>query len=252
MAEEYCSAFGAIVSSQIIRMSMPITLEGSTWKKWDLHVHTPESLVHNYPGDNAAAWESFIKDLEALPPEFKVIGVNDYLFVDGYERILSEKRAGRLANIELFLPVVELRIDKFGGILQPVADGQYLSSSWSRINLHVIFDQVEPDFIRSQFLSAITPSYTLIPGAEASRRYWGGVINRDNLATLGQAIIDSVPESRRTQYKSPIVEGFNNLNTSLEAVKKALENPMLADKHLVAIGKTEWDNLRWEDHTIAE
>lgn len=231
---------------------MPLTLVGSTWKKWDLHVHTPESLVNNYPGDNAAAWDAFIHDLEALPPEFKVIGINDYLFVDGYERILREKQNGRLKNIELFLPVVELRLDKFGGILQPVDDGQFLSSSWSRINLHVIFDQVEPDFIRNQFLSAITPHYRLIPGSEAGKGCWGGVINRNSLANLGQAIIDSVPEPRRNQSKSPIVVGFNNLNISLEAVKKALENPMLADKHLIAIGKTEWDNLRWDDHTIAD
>jgi len=226
--------------------------KGSTWNKWDLHVHTPESLVHNYPGDKEGAWDAFLRDLEALPPEFKVIGINDYIFVDGYERILQEKSNGRLENIELFLPVVELRLDKFGGVVERGADGQYLSSSWSRINLHVIFDQVEPDFIRNQFLSAITSSYTLIPGAEAGRGCWGGVINRDNLVDLGQAIIDSVPQSQRERYKSPIVEGFNNLNISLEALKKALENPMLADKHLVAIGKTEWDNLKWDDHTIAE
>jgi len=233
-------------------MGMPIRMEGSTWKKWDLHVHTPDSLVHNYPGDNACAWDSFLQDLEKLPPEFKVIGINDYLFVDGYERILREKCNGRLTNIELFLPVVELRLDKFGVVVERGADGQYLSSSWSRINLHVIFDQVEPDFIRNQFLSAITPNYKLIPGAETSKGCWGGVINRDNLEYLGQSIIDSVPEPQRERYNSPILEGFNNLNISLEAVKKALENPMLAGKHLMAIGKTEWDNLKWDDHTIAE
>ena len=60
---------------------------GSTWKKWDLHVHTPSSLVHNYPGASQdEAWEAFLTDLEALPPEFKAIGINDYIFIDGYER----------------------------------------------------------------------------------------------------------------------------------------------------------------------
>jgi ABC-type lipoprotein export system ATPase subunit len=116
----------------------------------------------------------------------------------------------------------------------------------------VIFDQVEAKFIRDQFLSAITPNYTLIPDAEANRGSWGGVINRDNLAALGQGIIDSAPLSQRERFKSPIVEGFNNLNISLEAIKEALKNPMLVNKHLLAIGKTEWDNLKWDDHTIAE
>lgn len=50
---------------------------GSKWKKWDLHVHTPASIIHHYPGDEDAAWEAFIADLEALPAEFKVIGFND-------------------------------------------------------------------------------------------------------------------------------------------------------------------------------
>jgi predicted metal-dependent phosphoesterase TrpH len=59
---------------------------GSTWKKWDLHVHTPASVVNNYPGDDEQAWEAFLADLEALPAEFKVVGINDYIFLDGYRR----------------------------------------------------------------------------------------------------------------------------------------------------------------------
>ena len=86
---------------------------GSTWKKWDLHVHTPASVVHNYPGTNEEAWEAFLLDLEALPPEFKVIGINDYIFIEGYERVRKAKMdQGRLANIDLILPVIELRLDK--------------------------------------------------------------------------------------------------------------------------------------------
>lgn len=85
---------------------------GSTWKKWDLHVHTPESFYHNYPGTNDEAWEAFISDLERLPSEFKVIGINDYVLVDGYEKVLNAKnKQNRLKNIDLILPVIELRLD---------------------------------------------------------------------------------------------------------------------------------------------
>jgi ABC-type lipoprotein export system ATPase subunit len=224
---------------------------GSTWKKWDLHVHTPESFVHHYPGDKDAAWEVFLSDLEKLPSEFKVIGINDYFLVDGYERVLKAKREhGRLANIDLILPVVELRLDKFGGVVQGGKSG-YAQSGWSRINLHVIFDQVEPELIRHQFLAAITPSYSLVPGSSGQGK-WSGVITRDSLEALGKAIIDSVPEDKRSAYSSPIIEGFNNLNVSTDGFKKALQNQHLAGRFLVAIGKTEWDNLKWDDHTIAE
>ena len=36
---------------------------GSTWNKWDLHVHTPDSLVNNYKSNGTDdVWESYIKD----------------------------------------------------------------------------------------------------------------------------------------------------------------------------------------------
>jgi hypothetical protein len=228
---------------------VPVNLPGSTWKKWDLHVHTPESLVHNYPGEKEAAWQTFLADLEALPPEFKVLGINDYLFVDGYARIREERRRGRLANIDLVLPVVELRIDKFGGILEQGPDG-YEPSNWSRINLHIIFDEVDPQLIREQFMPAISRGYTLVAGSAVGR--WGGVITQDNLIELGNRVIASIPEHLRANAASPIKVGFNNLNVRYDDVKSALNTPHFDGRHLIAIGKSEWDSLRWNDHTIAD
>lgn len=227
---------------------MPTVLPGSVWRKWDLHVHTPESFYQNYPGKPEEAWEAFLADLEALPPEFKVIGINDYVLVDGYERVLKAKREqGRLKNIDLILPVIELRLDKFGGTVQAGTTG----SSWSRINLHVIFDQVEAQFIREQFLSAISPHYRLLPGS-AGEGKWKQTISRASIEALGQAIIETVPEDKRGEFGNALMEGFNNLNVSAEGVLKALENDALYGKYVVAVGKTEWENLKWNDHTIAE
>ena len=228
---------------------MATIVRGSTWKKWDLHVHTPESLVHHYPGEKEAAWAAFLNDIEELPAEFKVLGINDYLFVDGYARMLKEKRDGRLKNIELLLPVIELRMDKFGGILEQVGDRQYASSPWSRINLHVIFDELDPEFIKEQFISAISRRYTLAPGAAGQ---WGGVITRENLIKLGEAVIASLPRENQATAPTPLKAGFNNLNVSYEGLKEALNNPLLKNKHIVAIGKSEWDTLRWNDNTIAD
>lgn len=230
---------------------MHIASLGSTWKKWDLHIHTPESFVQNYPGTKEEAWEAFLSDLENLPDEFKAIGINDYVLVDGYERVLKAKREeGRLKNIDLILPVVELRLDKFGGVVQGGKNG-FTQSGWSRINLHVIFDQVEPDFIRQQFISAIAPSYRLIHGS-AGEGKWNCVISRQSLEALGAAIIESVPLEKRAAYGPPLIEGFNNLNVSADGLRKALENDALKGQFVVAIGKTEWENLKWDDHTIAE
>lgn len=230
---------------------MSIRLPGSAWKKWDLHVHTPESFIHQYPGEKEAAWEAFLSDLEHLPDDFKVIGINDYVLVDGYERVLKAKREqGRLQNIDLILPVVELRLDKFGGVVHGGKDG-YSPSGWSRINVHVIFDQLDPELIRQQFVSAIAPRYQLIPGS-AGQGKWSGVITRASLEALGAAIIESVPPEMRGDYGPPLIEGFNNLCISADAWHKALQNVNLEGKFVTAIGKTEWENLKWDDHTIAE
>ncbi len=62
--------------------------------------------MQNYGGNTQAVWDAFIVDLENLPSEFKVLGINDYFFVDGYERMLkAKKKEGRLKNIDLILPV---------------------------------------------------------------------------------------------------------------------------------------------------
>lgn len=227
---------------------------GSTWKKWDLHVHTPSSLVHNYPGATQDdAWEAFLADLEALPPEFKAIGINDYIFIDGYERARKAKlEQGRLKNIDLLLPVIELRLDKFAGVVKKEKDGTYSQSGWNRINLHVIFDAMDPAVIQQQFLNALTPSYQLIPDSSDWKGKWKGVITRDSLAELGKMIVDSAPEDKKGDYAPHLQEGFNNLCVSSEKVVEALNKPYFAGRYLIAIGKTEWANLKWDDQSIAE
>ncbi len=225
---------------------------GSQWGKWDLHVHTPESIVHNYDGAKEEAWEKFINDLEALPPEFKAIGINDYVFIDGYERVLKEKKAGRLNNIDLILPVIEFRLDKFAGTVKKGPDGKYSQSDWNRINLHIIFAPLEPEVIRQQFLSGLVQSYQLIPDAEHLKGKWKALITRDTMIELGEMIIDAAPSDKKGAYASPLQEGFNNLCFNFGEILKALDVHHLKDRYLTAVGKTEWDNMKWDDHSIAE
>ena len=139
---------------------------GSNWRIWDLHVHTPKSIVQRYGGDSDEVWDQFVNQLESLPPHFRVIGINDYIFLDGYRKILEEKKRGRLSNIDLILPVIEFRLDKFGGS----------DTKLSRVNFHVIFsDEVDADVIEQQFLNTLPRSYTLSPEYEGSSVEWSGV-----------------------------------------------------------------------------
>lgn len=217
--------------------------EGSRWRKWDLHVHTPDSIVQNYSGTKEEQWDRFIEELAALPDEFKVVGINDYIFLDGYRKVLEARENGRLANLDLILPVVELRLDKFGG------NDQY----FSKVNCHIIFsDELTPDEIQHQFLNALPNKYKLTPEARDVAGTWQALPTRESLADLGQKIIDSIPADKRSGSPRPLHLGFSNINFRIADVREALQNHYLNGKHLVAVGKAEWADIRWTDQLIAE
>lgn len=214
---------------------------GSEWARWDLHIHTPSSICQQYGEENDDIWERFISDLENLPKEFKAIGINDYLFLDGYEKVLDYKNSGRLGNIELILPVIEFRIEKFAGID---------FGNLKRINLHVIFsDEIENgiETIRSQFLNSLEQSYTI----DTDRSEWNRAITKESIESLGEKIKENVPSQELSKYGSDLDEGFNNLNVDEKKIFDLLKRDIFKDKYLTAIGKTEWDSLKWSDTSIS-
>lgn len=213
--------------------------KGSEWRKWDLHVHTPSSIYHKYGVNTEETWEKYIDDLEKLPSDFSVLGINDYFFIDGYERLVNEKtNNGKLKNIDLLLPVVEFRIEKFAGI----NFGQL-----KRINLHVIFsNELTIETIKSQFLQTLEQSYFLENGEQ-----WTRAITKESVQELGAKIKSSVPQEQLHKYGTDLTEGFNNLNVKEDKIFEALQKDCFKGKYLIAIGKTEWGDLKWTEASIA-
>lgn len=211
---------------------------GAEWRKWDLHVHTPCSLYQCFGEDDDATWEKYIKCLEALPKEYSVIGINDYFFLDGYERLIKEQSTNkRIKNIILF-PVVEFRIDKFAGVN---------FGKLKRINLHVIFsNDLSIETIRSQFLNTLEQNYFLETGSQ-----WTRSITKESVAELGSSIKKAIPQNEISKYGSDLSEGFNNLNVKEEQIFSSLKKDCFKGKYLIAVGKTEWDELKWTDSSIA-
>ena len=175
-----------------------------------------------------------------LPEDFSVIGINDYLFLDGYRKVLEFKSRGRLQNIDTFLPVLEFRLARFAGT----------EDKLRRINYHVVFsDEITSDQIEQQFLNQLKAQYTLSPGVDVD---WAGVVTRQSLEDLGTAIVASAPADKKPDYGPPVLEGFNNLNLSVETIRDALDSPYFKNKYITAVGKTEWTSLKWTDQSIAE
>lgn len=224
-----------------------MTNRGSEWRKWDLHVHTPKTLCSDYGGDTIDVWERFIDELEKLSNEknIKVIGINDYLFLDGYKKVLEYKKAGRLSNIELILPVVEFRIKEFVG-----------NKEFGRLNYHIIFADntiLSPEQIDAQFLSNLRGKGNLDVDVPDNCT-WGGVITRETLIDLGNHIIEHTPQDKRGSMK-PIDVGFNNINFEISKIEEILgegsePNTFLKGNYFKAIGKAEWEDFRWDSSPL--
>lgn len=83
---------------------------GSEWRRWEPHVHTPGTVLNNqFAG--ADPWDDYLTILEASTPAIGAIAVTDYYVTDSYEEVLRHKTAGRLPNVELIFPNIEVRLD---------------------------------------------------------------------------------------------------------------------------------------------
>ena len=105
---------------------------GSEWRRWDLHVHTPDSVLESqYKSD----WDSYLDVIESKGNEVSVIGVTDYYTISGYEKMLKYKAEGRLQNIDALFPNVEFRITPE-------------TQKDKGINIHLIIDPEDEDHVR--------------------------------------------------------------------------------------------------------
>lgn len=105
---------------------------GSEWRRWDLHVHTPDSkLGTSFPGTD---WSSYLTALEKAANEhaIAVVGITDYMSIDGYEKALASKEA--LKSIALLIPNIEFRA------LPATKDGKAL-------NIHLLIDPTSSDHV---------------------------------------------------------------------------------------------------------
>ncbi len=215
--------YGLIAESRYLR--------GSEWRKWDLHIHTPDSIYQEYKGgEKEDIWDKFINVLASLPPEIKVIGITDYLFLDGYKKVLE--RRGEIPNIELIIPNIEFRLSTFSGT----------ENSTKRHNFHVLFDpEIDPKIIQEQLLNSLSTAYLIENGQE-----WNQTPTYQSLEELGAHLKASAPPDNSIHSKSDLRVGFENITYDLDDLLKNLKKDPFRGRHLVAIGYSEWDQSRWD------
>ena len=125
---------------------------GSEWRRWDLHVHTPETKKNDcFEGSTVGdKWEKFYETIrnyisDGSDPQKSIaaIAITDYLSVDNYNKVIADNRLPDC--IRLVLPNVEMRV-------QPIAND-------TPINIHFIFNPEIMVDIESRFFSKLSFSY---------------------------------------------------------------------------------------------
>lgn len=119
--------------------------KGSEWRRWDLHLHTPDTARND--GFNGTSsddkWNNFVSDINGYAKEVAVVGITDYFSVDNYKKFQSLIDNGTLTDkFDLVLPNVELRITPVTGDNTP-------------INIHCIFNPKIVDQLETRFFAKL-------------------------------------------------------------------------------------------------
>ncbi len=113
-------------------MNAVINSRGSEWHRWDPHIHAPGTILNNQFGGEDP-WGSYLSALEQLTPKIEAIGITDYYLTDGYEKVRQFKAEGRLKNIGLVFPNIELRLD--------------VAAKTGFVNIHLLVSPEDPNHI---------------------------------------------------------------------------------------------------------
>jgi len=205
--------------------------KGSEWRKWDLHVHSPLSSLNNqYPkkSNGAPDWDSFIDKLKTIS-DVSVLGITDYFFIDGYKKVMEFKKQGRLANFDLILPNVELRLDTL-----------VVKKKSKDINFHVIFSpQLEVDVIENEFIKALDVELSgSVNGLTGPRK-----LNKRTVQEIGALVKKN---NKTSQNDSVEKAAFQNITVSLKQVRELLRKDLFKGKFIFVLSGHEWDDIDWK------
>lgn len=103
--------------------------KGSEWRRWDPHLHAPGTLLSDQFKGN---WETYLKYIEEAATPVEALGVTDYFSIGTYRAVREWKRKGRLKDVELIFPNVEMRLDIKTARAKP-------------INIHLLFSPEDPN-----------------------------------------------------------------------------------------------------------
>ena len=104
---------------------------GSEWRKWDLHIHTPNTkLSDNFVQiEGVDIWKTYCTKIEES--DVAVLGITDYFSVENYFTFIEKHKEYFPLSEKVFFPNVELRLEVS------------VNKSAEEVNIHIIFSNSE-------------------------------------------------------------------------------------------------------------
>lgn len=187
---------------------------GSHWHRWDPHVHAPGTLLNDqFTGSDA--WNDYLTKLEQAQPVIEALGATDYYTLATYERLIAEKAKGRIPNVRLVFPNVEMRL--VTGTMRGRA-----------VNIHLLVSPDDPNHVTEarRFLARLT--FSAHGDSFACRD--------EDLIQLGKKTNPSL------DGKSALSKGAEQFKVELENLRQTFrESDWAKENVLIAVAGTETD-----------
>ena len=121
--------------------------KGSEWRRWDLHLHAPETKLENCYGIGDEIWDKYVDFLEDSPVD--AFGITDYFSADGYYTFKEKHATKYPESCKVIFPNIELRL------------AEAISKKNSNPHIHIVFDNNEEKCPKEKIDKFLTELKTL-------------------------------------------------------------------------------------------
>lgn len=156
----------------------------------------------------ADAWDKYLTAIETSEPRIRALGVTEYYSYASYQKVIERKRLGRLKDIDLIFPNIEMRFGIGTGQNHPV-------------NFHLLVSPEDPEHIAEldRFLRRLT--------FEAHGEKFG--CYRDDLIRLGRKHLRNIeaPEGQALR------EGTNQFKVAFSNLVAEIKDSAWAQRNIL-------------------
>ncbi|MGL6200399.1 MAG: TrlF family AAA-like ATPase [Lachnospiraceae bacterium] len=231
-------------------------IRGSEWRKWDLHVHTPCSVLNNqFP-----EWDTYVKELfnHAIDNDIACIGITDYFSIEGYKKLSLEFLSNdeklqaifsdeldtdpnyidKIKNI-LILPNIEFRLENI--ITTERENGKSIKNN--KLEYHLILSN---SLSISQIEDNILTQLHFADSCSAQLGTDHAPLTTSNLKNLGKKLKNSQPEfADKSDYYVGCMCASINFNELVKVMKN--NNNDLLNKFLFVLCEDDITKYSWQD-----